>query len=170
MPFLPGPLEKLELLRGAGVPFLWGMTGTPADSRDYFTMQSTCSTNSKGQQERIVSLLKSRGYGNWVERYEFLDLQPRICDFTTRIFELRWERDLNIQCQTRRVDGVTHSSYRLLPGSWRELRGKPESGYSKPQSPISSFSAAKPPKTWEQICAERDATKTEPEPEWSLTP
>ena len=87
---------------------------------------SHASTEFAGQQERILDLLKSRGYGQWVERYEFLDLQPRICDFTTRIFELRWKRDLNIQCQTRRVDGVTHSSYRLLPGSWRELRGKPE--------------------------------------------
>ena len=85
------------------------------------------STEFSGQQERILNLLKSRGYGQWVERYEFLDLQPRICDFTTRIFELRHKRDFNIQCETKTVNGEKHSRYRLLPGSFRELRGKPES-------------------------------------------
>jgi hypothetical protein len=90
-------------------------------------MGQSCSTEFTGQQERILDLLKSRGYGNWVERYEFLDLQPRICDFTTRIFELRWKRDLNIGIEKCRVDGELHTRYRLLPGSWHELRGKPES-------------------------------------------
>lgn len=102
-------------------------------------MTKNVTTEFSGQQDRILDLLKSRGYGQWVERYEFLDLQPRICDFTTRIFELRWKRDLNIQCASRRVDGVTHSSYRLLPGSWRELRGKPEKDGDTRQERIARF-------------------------------
>ena len=121
------------------------------------------------QQERILGLLKSKGYGNWVERYEFLDLQPRICDFTTRIFELRHKRDFNIQCETKTVDGVKHSRYRLLPGSWRELRGKPE---KEPRHPWSFPFSAKcnPPKSWEEVCRERDEKLRKPEAEWSLTP
>lgn len=117
------------------------------------------STEFSGQQDRILDLLRSRGCGNWVERYEFLDLQPRICDFTTRIFELRWKRDLNIQCQTRRVEGVTHSSYRLLPGSWRELRGKPEPRYSNRQE--SAVYKPAPVKSWADVCRERDEKTSE---------
>lgn len=94
---------------------------------------------SSGQQERILDLLKSRGYGQWVERYEFLDLQPRICDFTTRIFELRHKRDLNIECQIKTVNGEKHSRYRLLPGSWRELRGKPEKQGDTRQERLARF-------------------------------
>jgi hypothetical protein len=88
--------------------------------------ESTINSANSTQGDRILDLLKSRGYGQYVERYEFLDLQPRICDFTTRIFELRHKRDLNIQCEAKMVNGEKHSRYRLLPGSWRELRGKPE--------------------------------------------
>lgn len=133
-------------------------------------MAQSINTEYLGQQERILNLLKSRGYGQWIERYEFLDLQPRICDFTTRIFELRHKRDFNIQCETRTVSGEKRSRYRLLPGSWRELRGKPEPAYFNPRAPISSFSAAKLPKTWEQVCSEREAKTRQPDPEWSLMP
>lgn len=131
-------------------------------------MGQSSNTEFAGQQERILNLLKTRGYGQWVERYEFLDLQPRICDFTTRIFELRHKRDFNIQCQTRSVDGVKHSRYRLLPGSWRELRGKPE---KEPRHPRSfPFSAkCKPPKSWEEIVKEREEKLRQPEPEFALT-
>lgn len=125
-------------------------------------------TEWSAQQDRILDLLKTRGYGQWVQRYEFLDLQPRICDFTTRIFELRHKRDLNIECQTKTVNGQKHSRYRMLPGSWRELRGKPESGYSPRPLPAKTS----PPKTWEQVCAERDrkiAESQEP-PVLVLTP
>jgi hypothetical protein len=88
---------------------------------------SQSSTEYVGQQERILELLKSRGYGQWVQLWEILDLQPRIVDIGTRLFELRHKRDLNIQNKKWRVNGVTHSAYRLLPGSYRELGGKPES-------------------------------------------
>lgn len=132
-------------------------------------MGQSSNTEFAGQQERILDLLKTRGYGQWVERYEFLDLQPRICDFTTRIFELRHKHDLNIQCETRTVDGVKHSRYRLLPGSWRELRGKPEKEPRHPRSfPFSPKCA--PPKSWEEIVKERAEKMSQPEPEWSLTP
>lgn len=126
------------------------------------------STEFAGQQERILDLLKSRGYGQWVERYEFLDLHPRICDFTTRIFELRHKRDLNIQCETRTVDGEKHSRYRLLPGSWRELRGESEPGYS----PRPLLAKMPPVKSWEQVCAERDRKIAEKQaiPDFVLKP
>jgi hypothetical protein len=128
---------------------------------------SRANTERRGQQERILDLLKTRGYGNWVERYEFLDLQPRICDFTTRIFELRWQRDFNIECRTRRVDGITHSAYRLLPGRWRDLLGKPE-GYS-PRS--DSFECKMPQgKSWDEIVAEREEKMRQAEPSFELTP
>lgn len=132
-------------------------------------MGQSCNTESSGQQERILSLLKSRGYGQWVERYEFLDLQPRICDFTTRIHELRHKRDLNIQCETRTVDGIRHSRYRLLSGSWRELRGKPE---KEPRHPWSFPFSAKcnAPKSWEQVVKEREEKMRQPEPSFELTP
>jgi hypothetical protein len=90
-------------------------------------MGQSNSTERLGQQERILDLLKSRGYGQWIQLYEILDLQPRIVDIGTRIHELRHKRDLNIQNKKWRVDGVTHSAYRLLPGSFRELGGRPES-------------------------------------------
>ena len=126
--------------------------------------------NASGQQERILDLLKTRGYGKWVERYEFLDLQPRICDFTTRIFELRHKRDLNIECQTHTVGGVKHSRYRLLPGSFRELGGKPEPTYrERRESPISSFSAGKSSKSWDEIVAERER-KLSAAPVFELVP
>jgi hypothetical protein len=128
-------------------------------------MGQSSSMGFSGQQERILSLLKSRGYGQWVERYEFLDLQPRICDFTTRIFELRHKRDLNIQCDTKTVNSVKHSRYRLLPGSWRELRGKPESEYRKRrESP-----AAAPLKSWDEVKEERER-KLSAAPVFELTP
>ena len=37
-------------------------------------------------------------------------------------------------------------------------------------APVSSFSAGKPPKSWEQVCAERDAKMSQPEPSFELRP
>jgi hypothetical protein len=127
-------------------------------------MTKNVTTEFSGQQERILDLFKSRGYWGWVERYEFLDLQPRICDFTTRIFELRHKRDLNIQCETKTVNGEKHSRYRLLPGSYRELRGKPESEGRKRREPPTV-----PVKSWDEIVREREH-KLSAAPVFELTP
>lgn len=89
-------------------------------------MPQSCSTEWAAQQDRILDLLKTRGYGQWVSLPEIEALKPHIADRNTRIWELRWKRDFNIQCEVETVDGEKHSRYRLLPGSWRELRGKPE--------------------------------------------
>ena len=118
--------------------------------------QSNTETNC--QQERILDLLKSRGYGQWIQLYEILDLQPRIVDIGTRIHELRHKRDLNIQNKTWRVDGITHSAYRLLPGSFRELGGKPEPTYRERREPLTAV----PLKSWEQVCAERESRLAAP--------
>lgn len=125
---------------------------------------SYANTEFAAQQERILDLFKSRGYGQWVERYEFLDLQPRICDFTTRVFELRHKRDFNIQCEVKTVDGEKHSRYRLLPGSWRELRGDPDV-----ERPVGSTHQSRV--AWfERTFQPKPKPKPEPEKDWSLTP
>ena len=120
------------------------------------------------QQDRILDLLKTRGYGQWVSLPEIEALKPHIADRNTRIWELRHKRDFNIQCEVKTVDGEKHSRYRLLPGSWRELRGKPEQGYSPRPLPAKS----PPVKSWQEVCAERDrklAESQEP-PVLVLTP
>ena len=128
-------------------------------------MGQSCNTESTGQQERILDLLKSKGYWNWVQLWEILDLQPRIVDINTRLWELRHKRDLNIQNKKWRVNGVTRSAYRLLPGSYAELGGKPES-----EKRDRSFLPSQPGKSWEEICRERDEKLRKAAPEFELTP
>jgi hypothetical protein len=131
-------------------------------------LQGNCDVS---QERDIHEIFKSHGYGVWIPLPKF----PHLHEFNRAVHNLRWRDDLNIQNRTERVtrpDGRkgTNSFYRLLPGSWRELGGKPEQGYAKREAPTSSFSAPKPSKSWEQVCAERDEKTRQPEPEWSLTP
>jgi hypothetical protein len=110
--------------------------------------------NRKTQAERIEDLLRSR-YAQWVPVYELADIALL---YNTRIFELREKLRENgnteeIENRKERVRGQVHSSFRICP-----------------IVPISSFSAEKPAKSWEQICAERDAKMSQPGPSFELTP
>lgn len=122
------------------------------------------------QESDIREVFKSRGYGVWIPLPEF----PHQHEFNRAIHNLRKREDLNIQNKIERAskkDGraVTKSWYRLNPGSYAELRGKPEREPRHPWSfPFSPKCA--PPKSWEEVCRERDEKLRKPEPEWSLTP
>lgn len=128
------------------------------------------------QETDIHAVFKSEGFGIWVPLPQF----PHQHEFNRAIHNLRRENDLNIQNEierSSRTDGrpVTHSFYRLLPGSWQELRGKPEPGYREPFQPHRRSSVApkpvsRPPaKSWEEIVEERDRKLTA-QPEFSLVP
>jgi hypothetical protein len=61
------------------------------------------------QQQRILALLRSK---EWISLPEILDL--RIASYTRRLSDLR-ELGFRIECETKWVNGVRHSKYRLLP-------------------------------------------------------
>jgi hypothetical protein len=127
----------------------------------------------RSQETTIAAIFKSRGYGVEIPLNQF----PHLHEFNRAIHNLRWRDDLNIGNRTERVtlpDGrkQTNSFYRLLPGSWRELRGKPENPkqYQEPRRAMQTFRLPLPAmKSWEQVCAERERKLAAPEP-WSLTP
>ena len=95
-----------------------------------------------------------------------------IAKYDARIHELRHKFDWNIGNRTWRVGRQKHSEFTLYPGSWKELQGKPEAGARDRSSSLnlSKMLSQPKPKSWEQVCAERNAKMGEPEPEWSLTP
>jgi hypothetical protein len=84
--------------------------------------------NSDPSQERdIREFFKAKGYGVWIPLNQF----PHLHEFNRAIHNLRQRENLNIENRCERVirqDGRrgTNSFYRLNPGSWHELRGKPE--------------------------------------------
>jgi len=108
------------------------------------------------QAERIEALLRSK-YGEWIPAYELSDLALQYC---ARVNQLRkkllraGDRE-RIENKTEHVRGQVHGSYRIALTS--DILGITP---AKPQSP----------KSWERVCADRDAKLNTPEPEWSLTP
>lgn len=127
---------------------------SPPDSGKHFMTQS-CTTSGFGTQaEKIENLLRSR-YGQWIPAYELSELALQYCARINSIRKkLRAAGDTEeIQNRTERVRGQVHGSYRLC---------------QKP--PISSFSAVKPSKSWEQVVAEREEKMRQPEPSFELTP
>jgi hypothetical protein len=106
------------------------------------------------QSNRIEELLRSR-YGQWVPAYELSELALQYCARINAIRKkLRAAGDSEeIQNKTEHVRGQVHGSYRICP-----------------KAPISSFSAVKPSKSWEQIVRERDEKTRQPEPAFELTP
>ncbi len=106
------------------------------------------------QAERIESLLRSR-YGQWIPAYELSDLALQYCARINAIRKkLKAAGDTEgIQNKTERVRGQVHGSYRICQ-----------------KAPISSFSAGKTSKSWEQVVAERDEKTRQPEPEFELRP
>jgi hypothetical protein len=118
-----------------------------------------CSVNnlplqSKTQAEKIEALLRSR-YGQWIPAYELADVALQYC---ARINQLRKKLRAagdteQIENRTKRVNGQVHGSYRICQ-----------------KAPVSSFSAEKQPKPWEQVCAERDRKMRQSEPSFELVP
>jgi len=91
-------------------------------------------------------LIEARGA--WVPLPEIMACAAQ---YNARILELR-RAGFNIpKPRVEIVNGQKHTWYRLLP------------------APISSFSAGKPSKSWEEICRERDAKLAE-QPSFELTP
>lgn len=101
------------------------------------------------QRDRILRLLID-ARGAWVPLPEIIELAAQ---YNARILELR-RLGFNIENRTERVDGARHSWFRLV---------------SSP-APISSVSARKPSKSWEQVCAEREEKMRQPAPSFELTP
>ncbi len=108
--------------------------------------------NAKTQRAQILRLL-IEARGAWVPLPEIMKCAAQ---YNARLHELR-RAGFNIpKPRVETINGQKHTWYRLLP--------------SPVAAPVSSFSAEKPPKSWEKVCAERDRKLAEPEPEWSLTP
>ncbi len=87
-----------------------------------------CNAN-QSQEADVLAVFKRHGYGVWISLPEF----PHLHELNRAIHNLRHRNDFNIgnRCERSiRSDGrtVTRSWYRLLPGRWSELRGKPEPG------------------------------------------
>ena len=118
---------------------------------------STINSAYRGTQaEKIEALLRSR-YGQWVPAYELSDLALQYC---ARINSIRKKLKAagdteEIQNKTEWVNGQCHGSYRIVLTS--DVLGITP---AKPQ----------PVKSWEQVCAERDAKMSEPEPTFELKP
>jgi hypothetical protein len=75
--------------------------------------------------------------------------------YNARILELR-RAGFNIpKPRIETVNGQKHTWYRLLPSA---------------SAPISSFSAEKPLKSWEQVCAEREEKMRQQGPSFELVP
>jgi hypothetical protein len=115
-------------------------------------------TSSNGQfstqAEEIEGKLRSR-YGQWVPAYELAELALQYC---ARINAIRKKLKVagdseEIQNKTERVNGQVHGSYRICR-----------------KAPISSFSAAKPTKSWDEIVREREEKLRQPAPEFELQP
>src|SRR6266403_968169 len=102
------------------------------------------------QSEKIEALLRSR-YGQWIPAFELSNLALQYCARINSIRKrLKAAGDTEgIQNKTERVRGQVHGSYRICQ-----------------KAPISSFSAGKTSKSWEQVVAERDEKTRQPEPEF----
>src|SRR6266404_3995013 len=123
---------------------------------------------SECQERDILLVFKSKGYCQWIELTEF----PHLHEFNRAIHNLRHKQDLNIQnrCErARKSNGraLTKSFYRLNPGSWAELRGKPES-----EKRDRSIFPSRPVTSWEETCRERERKLSESQaaPDLVLTP
>jgi hypothetical protein len=119
-------------------------------------MQRHSSINSTytTQADKIEELLRSR-YGQWVPAYELSDLALQYCARVNGIRrKLRKAGDRErVENKTEWRSGQCHGSYRIVLTS--DVLG------ITPAKPL-------PLKSWEQVCAERDA-KTR-QPEFELTP
>jgi hypothetical protein len=106
------------------------------------------------QADKIEDLLRSK-YGEWIPAYELSELALQYCARINAIRKkLRAAGDSEeIQNKTEHVRGQVHGSYRICP-----------------KASISSFSAVKPSKSWEQIVRERDEKTRQLEPVFELTP
>jgi len=107
------------------------------------------------QSEKIEALLRSR-YGQWIPAYELSDLALQYCARIASIrkkLERAGDRE-RIENRTQRVGGQIHGSYRIALTV--DVLGIAP---AKPQ----------PVKSWEQVCAERDA-KPEQEQVFELVP
>jgi len=118
-------------------------------------VQSCSSSGFATQAEKIENLLRSR-YGQWIPAYELADVALQYC---ARINSLRkkllrsGDRE-RVQNRTVRVGGRVHGSYRIV----RML----DAVGVAPSKPTSR-------KSWEQVCAERDAKLAEQD-KWELVP
>jgi hypothetical protein len=99
------------------------------------------------QADKIENLLRSQ-YGQWIPAYELADVALQYCARINAIRKkLRAAGDTEqIENQTKRVNGQVHGSYRICQ-----------------KSPISSSSAEKPSKSWDEIVAERERKLSAPE-------
>lgn len=110
---------------------------------------------SSTQAEKIESLLRSR-YNQWIPAYELSDLALQYC---ARVNSIRrklrnagdWER---IENKTERIGGQVRGSYRLVKTA--DLLGL-------------NISNTPAPKSWEQVCAEREEKSRQSE-SWELVP
>ena len=99
----------------------------------------------KTQRARILRLLID-ARGAWVPLPEIMACAAQ---YNARILELR-RAGFNIpKPRVETINGQKHTWYRLLS--------------SPVAAPVSSFSAAKPSKSWEQVCAEREEKMRQPE-------
>jgi hypothetical protein len=111
----------------------------------------SCSVNklplqSKTQRAAILRLL-IEARGAWVPLPEIMACAAQ---YNARILELRRDGFNIPKPRVEIINGQKHTWYRLLP--------------SPVAAPISIFSAAKPSKSWEQVCAERDEKMRQPGP------
>jgi len=106
---------------------------------------------SKTQRAAILRLL-IEARGAWVPLPEIMACAAQ---YNARVLELR-RLGFHVENKTERVNGARHSWFRLVS--------------SPSPAPISSFSAGKPLKSWEQVCAEREEKTRQPEASFELTP
>lgn len=106
------------------------------------------SPQSKTQCAAILRLLID-ARGAWVSLPEIMACAAQ---YNARIFSLR-RMGFNVENRTETVNGVRHSWFRLIAAA-----------------PISSFSAGKPSKSWDEIVAERNRKLARPTPDLVLTP
>ena len=99
------------------------------------------STYTGTQAEKIENLLRSR-YGQWIPAYELADIALQYCARINAIrkkLKAAGDRE-RVENKTEWRNGQCHGSYRIVPTS--DVLGP-----AKPR----------PLKSWEQVCAERDA-------------
>jgi hypothetical protein len=109
--------------------------------------------NAKTQRARILRLL-IEACGAWVPLPEIMACAAQ---YNARILELRRDGFNIPKPRVEVINGQKHTWYRLLP--------------SPAPASNSSFSAEKPPKSWEQVCAERDEKMRQTaEPPFELVP
>jgi len=107
------------------------------------------------QREKLRALFDRHPLGEWIPLPEITGLG--IAMYPPRIKELRAEFALEgFQIENKLetgCDGIKRSWYRKTRSA-----------------PISSFSAGKPSKSWEQVCKEREEKMRQPAPSFELVP